>query len=29
VEGTPTIFINGQLYEGDFDPEEMLDVIGE
>jgi protein-disulfide isomerase len=29
VEGTPTIFINGQLYEGDFDPEEMLDEIGE
>lgn len=29
VEGTPTIFINGQLYEGDFDPEEMLEVIEE
>jgi protein-disulfide isomerase len=29
VEGTPTIFINGQLYEGDFDPEEMLEQIGE
>src|SRR5262249_9509570 len=29
VEGTPTIFINGHLYEGDFDPEEMLEQIGE
>jgi protein-disulfide isomerase len=29
VEGTPTIFINGKLYEGDFDPEEMLEVIEE
>ena len=29
VEGTPTIFINGQLYEGEFDPEEMLEQIGE
>ena len=29
VEGTPTIFINGQLYEGDFDPEQMLEEIGE
>jgi len=29
VEGTPTIFINGQLYEGDLDPEEMLEIIGE
>lgn len=29
VEGTPTIFINGQLYEGEFDPEEMLEAIGE
>jgi Na+:H+ antiporter, NhaA family len=29
VEGTPTIFINGQIYEGDFDPEEMLEQIGE
>jgi protein-disulfide isomerase len=29
VEGTPTIFINGHLYEGDLDPEEMLEIIGE
>jgi protein-disulfide isomerase len=29
VEGTPTIFINGQLYDGELDPEEMLEVIGE
>jgi protein-disulfide isomerase len=29
VEGTPTIFINGQLYEGDLDPEELLESIGE
>lgn len=29
VEGTPTIFINGKLYEGEFDPEEMLEVIEE
>jgi len=29
VDGTPTIFINGKLYEGDFDPEEILEIIGE
>jgi protein-disulfide isomerase len=29
VEGTPTIYINGHLYEGEFDPEEMLEEIEE
>jgi protein-disulfide isomerase len=29
VEGTPTIFINGHLYKGEFDPEEMLEQIEE
>jgi protein-disulfide isomerase len=29
VSGTPTFFINGELYEGELDPEAMLEAIGE